>query len=93
MALLAGAGFRAISFDLSLATPDEVWAATFESGVALWPGGGDRRAIDRWFSSLGFDDSVYEERTVLTPSCGLANLSPDEARNALTRVQTSAATV
>jgi methionine synthase II (cobalamin-independent) len=92
VSLLAGAGFAAISFDLSLATPDDVWAATFESGVDLWPGGGDRRAIDRWFTSLGFDDSVYGDRTVITPSCGLSGWSPADARAALTSAQQAAST-
>lgn len=90
--LLAGAGFSAISFDLSLAKPGEDWAATFESGVDLWPGGGDRRAVDRWFTSLGFDDAAYGDRTVVTPACGLANLSPAEARAVLARVQQAAST-
>lgn len=85
--LLGGAGFQAVAFDLSLAKPGERWAAAFEAGVDLWPGGGDRRAIDRWFGSLGFDDAAYGERTVVTPSCGLASVSPAEARTALTRVQ------
>jgi len=92
IALLAGAGFQAISFDLSLAEPGEVWAATFESGVDVWPGGADRRTIDRWFASLGFDESAYGERTVITPACGLAGFSPDEARAALAGVQRYAAT-
>jgi hypothetical protein len=92
VSLVAGAGFAAISFDLSLATPDDVWAATFESGVDLWPGGGDRRAIDRWFTSLGFDDSVYGDRTVITPSCGLSGWSPADARAALTSAQQAAST-
>jgi methionine synthase II (cobalamin-independent) len=92
VSLLAGAGFRAISFDLALATPGEDWAAVFEAGVDLWPGGGDRRAIDRWFGSLGFDDTVYGDRTVVTPACGLAHVTPTEARAALTHVQQVAAT-
>ena len=36
--LLAGAGFGAISFDATLARPDEHWATAFESGVDLWLG-------------------------------------------------------
>jgi hypothetical protein len=92
VALLAGAGFAAISFDLALATPDDSWSATFESGVDLWPGGGDRRSIDRWFASLGFDDAAYGDRTVVTPTCGLSGFSPAEARAALTRAQQAAST-
>ena len=102
--LLAGAGFGAISFDATLVRPDEHWAAAFESGVDLWPGviaaSGDlapsddvRRHVDRWFNGLGFDDAAYGERTVITPTCGLAGATPDQARAALTLAQQAAATV
>lgn len=102
--LLAGAGFGAISFDATLVRPGEHWAAAFESGVDLWPGviaaGGDlapsddvRRHVDRWFNGLGFDDAAYGERTVITPTCGLAGATPDQARAALTLAQQAAATV
>jgi methionine synthase II (cobalamin-independent) len=37
-ALLAGAGFTAVSFDLSLAKPDDSWSEAFEAGTDLWPG-------------------------------------------------------
>ena len=92
VALLGGAGFRALSFDLALARPGEAWAAAFESGVDLWPGGGDRRAVDRWFASLGFDDAAYGDRTVITPACGLAGMSPAQARTVLAAVQQVAST-
>jgi hypothetical protein len=102
--LLAGAGFGAISFDATLVRPDEHWAAAFESGVDLWPGviptSGDlapsddvRRHVDRWFNGLGFDDAAYGERTVITPTCGLAGATPEQARAALTLAQQAAATV
>jgi len=101
--LLAGAGFRAISFDLALATPGDAWAAAFEAGIDLWPGavptsgavpdGTDvRRRVDHWFSALGFDDAGYGERAVVTPACGLAGVSPAHARAALTAAQQSAST-
>ena len=38
LALLAGAGFTAVSFDLGLADPDDSWSETFEAGTDLWPG-------------------------------------------------------
>lgn len=99
--LLAGAGFGAVSFDLTLAEPDEEWAAAFDSGVDLWPGSvatssalptvsDIRQRVDRWFGALGFDDSAYGERTVITPACGLVSASPAEARAALTRVEQAA---
>lgn len=101
--LLAGAGFAAISFDLGLATPGDTWAAAFEGGVDLWPGAiptsgalADasevRRRADRWFGALGFDDAVYGDRTALTPACGLAGLTPVQARATLTLAQQAAAT-
>jgi hypothetical protein len=102
--LLTGAGFGAISFDATLAKPDEHWAAAFESGVDLWPGAistsGElptatdvRGRVDRWFADLGFDDAAYGERTVITPACGLAGAAPERARAALTLAQQAAATV
>lgn len=102
--LLAGAGFGAISFDATLARPDEHWAAAFESGVDLWAGAIPtsgpvetpaevRRRVDRWFADLGFDDAAYGERTVITPACGLSGATPDHARAALTLAQQAAATV
>lgn len=92
VALLQGAGFRAISFDLSLVGPSETWAKAFEHGVNVWPGGAeDRHAIDSWFRSLGFDDARYGDRTVLTPACGLAGMSPAQARRVLSATQRLAA--
>jgi methionine synthase II (cobalamin-independent) len=102
--LLTGAGFGAISFDATLAQPDEHWAAAFESGVDLWPGAiptsGElpsaadvRGRVDRWFADLGFDDAAYGDRTVITPSCGLAGATPIHARAALTLAEDAAATV
>ena len=38
LALLAGAGFTAVSFDLGLADPDDSWSEAFEAGTDLWPG-------------------------------------------------------
>lgn len=102
VALLAGAGFGAVSFDLTLAEPGEEWAAAFESGVDLWPGAvaassalpaeaDVRHRIDRWFEDIGFDEAAYGERTVITPACGLVASSPNDARAALTLVQRAAA--
>lgn len=92
--LLSGAGFGAISFDVTAAQPDQHWAAAFESGIDLWPGvvptsgpapspADVRRHVDRWFADLGFDDAAYGERTVITPACGLAGGSPAGSRGAL----------
>jgi methionine synthase II (cobalamin-independent) len=95
VALLSGAGFAAISFDVALARPDDTWSEVFESGTDLWPGivpstdadSGEadaRRRLEGFFSRLGFDEEAYDERTVVTPTCGLAGASPAWARRALT---------
>jgi methionine synthase II (cobalamin-independent) len=101
--LLAGAGFAALSFDLALAKPEDSWAAAFEGKVDLWPGAiptsgalpdatAVRRRVDHWFGALGFDDAAYGDRTVITPACGLAGVSPSRARESLTLAQQSAST-
>ena len=100
--LLAGAGFAAISFDLGLAKPADVWAETFEQGVDLWVGvvpSLDARVsdaeiasmIETFFSQLGFDGDAYADRLVVTPTCGMAGASPGWARTALSLAQTVAA--
>lgn len=96
--LLAGAGFTAISFDLALLRPDDVWAETFEKGVDLWFGvvpsaspaesaGASHKAlvgrIEAFFGRFGFAEEVYADRLVVTPTCGLAGASPAWAKQAL----------
>lgn len=103
VALLAGAGFAAISFDLSLARPDDIWAETFEQGVDLWFGvvpstdttGVTDKAlagrIETFFGHFGFDQDAYADRLVVTPTCGLAGASPGWARTALSTAQSVSA--
>ncbi len=102
VALLAGAGFTAVSFDLGLANPDDSWSETFEGGTDLWPGvvpsvdadvtdADLRRRLERFFARLGFDEDAYAHRTVVTPTCGLAGASPAWARRALNLAQAVAA--
>jgi hypothetical protein len=94
VSLLASSGFAAVSFDLALAVPGETWSKVFEDGVDLWPGGAeDRKQLDRWFRSLGFDDAAYIERTVVSPACGLGDVTPGEAREALALAQRIASSV
>ncbi len=99
VALLRGAGFDAVSFDLSLVRPDDAWAEAFEAGTDLWPGllpsvdpgpggagldeTGARRRLEEWFSRLGFGPDAWEPRVVLTPSCGLAGATPAYTRRVL----------
>ncbi len=98
VALLAGAGFTAVSFDVGLAEPDDSWSEAFEAGIDLWPGvvpsteaevtdAGLGRRVEGFFSRLGFDEDAYTTRTVVTPTCGLAGASPAWARRALSLAQ------
>jgi methionine synthase II (cobalamin-independent) len=93
--LLAGAGFTAISFDLGLARPDDVWAETFEQGVDLWFGvvpstdvaaASDKDLASRvrtFLDRFGFDVEAHAQRLVVSPTCGLAGASPHGAAHAL----------
>lgn len=95
VALAAGAGFDALSFDLSLAGESDGWAEAFDGGLDLWPGvvptsntEGLRDAtlvsrIDRFFDRLGFGVDAFAGRIVVTPTCGLASASSSWARTAL----------
>ena len=98
VALLAGAGFTAVSFDVGLAEPDDSWSEAFEAGTDLWPGvvpSTDAkvtdaelgRRVEGFFARLGFDEDAYASRTVVTPTCGLAGASPAWARRALSLAQ------
>lgn len=101
--LLAGAGFSAVSFDLTLARPDDTWAEALESGVDLWPGAVPsldvervsekdlRRHTDQFLNRLGCDVETLAGRLVVTPSCGLAGASPAWARRALSLAEAVAA--
>lgn len=98
VALLAGAGFTAVSLDIGLAVPDDSCSAAFEAGTDLWPGvvpstdsdvtdADLGRRVVAFFSRLGFDEGAYAPRTVVTPTCGLAGASPAWARRALSLAQ------
>lgn len=100
--LLAGAGFSAISFDLGLARPDDVWAETFEKGVDLWCGVvpstdaapvSQKQVVARietFFGRFGFAEEAYSDRLVVTPTCGLAGASREWTRAALVAAQSVA---
>lgn len=94
--LLVDAGFTAISYDLALARPDDVWSQALEAGVDLWPGVVPSirpepavsdavltERLLRFFDRLGHDAPSLASRIVVTPSCGLAGASPDWVREAL----------
>ena len=91
--LLRGTGARALAVDTTLLGPRgwESVAATVESGVALWAGvlPTDGAAtsvsstvgalVDRW-REVGLPVADLTDVTV-TPTCGLAGLTPDQARS------------
>jgi hypothetical protein len=90
--LLRATGTDAVSMDTSLVGPRgwESIAATVEAGVRLWAGvvpvGGDRPSVTDLTSGLvtawrgvGLPASQLSEVT-LTPTCGLAGLTPQGAR-------------
>jgi hypothetical protein len=98
VALLRGAGFAAVAFDLALVHPHDAWAEAFEAGVDLWPGAVPAvdqppsdavlmRRLETFFDRLGFGRDAYDERLVVTPACGLAGLSPAGARRVLALAQ------
>lgn len=91
ISLLAGVGFEAIAFDLSLAHPSDDWAQVFEDGTDLWFGGADAAGIEDFMGRLGFEPASFAGRGALTPACGLAGVSPVEARQALQLAVTTAA--
>ena len=97
--LIAGAGFDALSFDLTLMNAGDVWASAFDGGLDLWPGVipsldaeevSDKvlgKRIRDFFGALGFDSEAIADRLVVTPTCGLAGASPAWAQRALRLAQ------
>jgi methionine synthase II (cobalamin-independent) len=105
IALLRGAGARAVSVDLAgleAAGYDEVGAA-IDAGERVFlgvvPATAPARAqtdtqvvekVLRLLDMLGFDPEEVVGQLVLTPGCGLAGATPAYAREALTLVRVSA---
>lgn len=93
VALLAGAGFAAIAFDVGVVSPGDPWAEAFEAGTDLWPGvlptlepTGEkavRERLDAFMGRLGFDVQQHAERLVVTPTCGLAGSDDEWSRRGL----------
>jgi len=96
VALLGGAGFAAISFDLDRARPLDAWAEAFDAGVDLWVGaiastdalrppssGSSADRVAAFFSALGYELESFADRLVVTPACGLAGASTAWSRAAL----------
>lgn len=99
VALVHGAGFDALSFDLTLTAPGDVWASAFDAGLDLWPGvipsldaeGASDKPLGKkawdFFGALGFGPETYADRVVITPTCGLAGATPAWAKRALRLAQ------
>lgn len=93
VALLAGAGFEAVSFDVGVVSPGDAWAEAFEAGTDLWLGVlptlepmGEKAVRDRltsFMGRLGFDVQQHAERLVVTPACGLAGADDEWSRRGL----------
>lgn len=93
LSVLRSAGPSAVSVDTTRLGPSgwESVAAGLESGIGLYAGAlptdgsGDRSAIadglQRVWDQLGLDEALLDE-VVLTPTCGLAGATPDQARAA-----------
>ncbi|MGJ9422885.1 methionine synthase [Aeromicrobium sp. CF3.5] len=91
--LLRGLGFSALSFDLSLARPDDVWAEAFDGGMDLWIGvlpiegamsvvnGAEK--VREFVHRLGFSPEAVADRLVVSTACGLAAATPSRARQLL----------
>ena len=99
-ALLARAGAAFVSFDLGLVRTrqyDEL-AELVESGIHLLAGAVPTMsrpastrdtavALRRLWTGLSHPLEMLAQRVTVTPACGLAGLSPDAARAALTRAR------
>lgn len=103
LALFREAGAGAVALDTTLLTAAgwESVAATVESGVRLWagvdvaplpPGASITRIVEplvrRWHE-VGLSPALLED-VVLTPPCGLAGLTPADARAAQTLTRDAA---
>ena len=96
VALLHGAGFAAVGFDLALTPPSDAWGEAFEAGLDLWMGVVPSLdpapvptsavligRVEAFLGRLGFDEETADPRVVVSPSCGLAGATPAWARKAL----------
>nr|WP_019633089.1 methionine synthase [Actinomadura atramentaria] len=103
-ALLRGAGFGAISVDLSLVPErdDDPVGEAIDAGVGLFLGAvpatdaalpplaATARPVRELWRRLGFPPARLAEQVVVTPACGLAGASPRYVRDALKRCRDTA---
>jgi hypothetical protein len=102
--LLRAAGARALSLDLTLASPadDEALGEALEAGTALLAGlvpstdaplpdvGATVSPVRALWHRLGLDPADLGRTVAVTPTCGLAAASPPYARRALAQCRTAA---
>lgn len=86
VSLLAGVGFEAIAFDVTVARPSDTWAQVFEDGTDLWFGAADAAGIEQFMGRLGFEPDSFAARSAVTPACGLTGRSPADSRRELERI-------
>jgi methionine synthase II (cobalamin-independent) len=99
--IIGGAGADALSLDISLLrTPDfDKLAETAEAGLGLFFGISERsgrtaekaaRSAAEVWRRMGLSPATCAEQVVLTPACGLAGSSPEQARKTLSLVREAA---
>lgn len=81
--LVRDSGFDGISADLALLEVSDAWARAIDEGIEFWTGSVDPKAIEAFLGRLGFSIADVHERLVISPACGLANRTPNEARAVL----------
>jgi hypothetical protein len=84
-ALLREAPF--VSIDVSLVTDYDALAELVENGTHLLAGTDDAKDLTTLWRRLGQPLDSLAERVVVTPPCGLAGRSPDDARAALAQAR------
>ena len=76
-----------VSLDATLVRDYDTLAELVESGVHLLLGTPDVATAQDLWRKLSHPPEMLGERVTVTPACGLAGLSPDAARAALTRAR------
>lgn len=95
VSVLSGAGAGWLSVDATLLTPrnDDQLGTALEAGVGLMLGVADGDEGPAWelFRRLGLPATSWHAGTVLSPRCGLAELSPEQAWAVLRATSAAAA--
>jgi hypothetical protein len=83
VSLFAEAGAAGIAVDLSLAKRLDPLGEAIDAGLALFAGVSGADAVNTLWSQLGFPREMLAERVVVTPPCGLAGVSRQQAAKIL----------